>query len=216
MGNVDYAVTVLWDLGNRQLEVDTHPILGDGRNGRIWLFNDVTAQRRLEQELRRLASTDPLTGLSNRRQFAEAGGAMLRQTRSDALALSVLMLDIDHFKSINDRYGHPAGDEVLQATAQRCRAELREQDLMARLGGEEFAVILPATDAAEAAGIAERLRAAIAAAPVPAEEHRIEVRVSIGGTSRRAEDKTLDELLGRADQALYTAKRTGRDRVIFA
>ena len=215
MGNVDYALTVLWDLGNRQLEVDTHPIQGDGRNGRIWLFNDVTAQRRLEQELRRLASTDPLTGLSNRRQFAEAGGAMLRQTRADALALSVLMLDIDHFKSVNDRYGHPVGDLVLQATAQRCRAELREQDLMARMGGEEFAVMLPGTDAAEAAAIAERLRAAMAAGPILAEDQRIDVRVSIGGTTRQAEDRTLDEMLGRADQALYTAKRTGRDRVVF-
>lgn len=215
VADVGFAVKAVWDLGDRQFEVDSHPVQGDGRNGRIWVFDEITAQHRLEQELRRLAATDPLTGLSNRRQFAESGGAMLRQTRADALPLAVLMLDIDHFKSINDRFGHPVGDVVLQATAQRCRAELRQQDLMARMGGEEFAVMLPGVGADEAAATAERLRAAIAAAPVSADELRIEVRVSIGGTGRLAEDRTLDELLGRADQALYTAKRTGRNKVVF-
>ncbi|MGG2362395.1 GGDEF domain-containing protein, partial [Salmonella enterica] len=89
-----FAVKAVWDLGDRQFEVDSHPVQGDGRNGRIWIFDEITAQHRLEQELRRLAATDPLTGLSNRRQFAETGGAMLRQTRADALPLAVLMLDI--------------------------------------------------------------------------------------------------------------------------
>lgn len=215
MGDVNYAVTMLWDLGDRQFSVDTHPLLGDGRNGRIWLFNDMTAQHRLEQELRGLATTDPLTGLPNRRQFAEQGSAMLRHTRSDVSHLSVLMLDIDHFKLINDRYGHHIGDLVLQTFARRCHAKLREQDLMARLGGEEFAIMLPGTSQSEAAEIAERLRAAIANAPIVAEGCQLDVRVSIGGAMQQLEDHTLDELLDRADQALYSAKNTGRNKVVF-
>lgn len=215
MGDVDYAVTILWDLGNRQFEVDTHPLLGDGRKGRIWLFNDVTAQRRIEQELRTLAATDPLTGLLNRRQFAENGGTLLLQAQSDMRQLSVLMIDIDHFKVINDRYGHHVGDVVLQVLVERCRANLRDQDLMARLGGEEFAIMLPGTAASEATAIAERLRAAIADTPIAVDDQEIDVQVSIGGTTWQSNNQTLDELLGRTDRALYAAKQAGRNMIVF-
>lgn len=216
IADVNYAIITLWDLGERQYMVDTHPLLGDGRKGRIWIFNDVTAQHGLELELRGLASTDPLTGMANRRQFNETGGAVLRQTRADALQMSVLMLDIDYFKAINDRYGHHVGDVVLQTFAQRCHSKLREQDLLARLGGEEFAVLLPGTSADEAAMMAERLRAAIAVAPIMADDQQIPVTVSIGGATRNAEDQALGELLACADQALYAAKNAGRNRVIFS
>jgi diguanylate cyclase (GGDEF)-like protein len=121
------------------------------------------------------------------------------------------MLDVDHFKSINDRFGHTTGDKVLQAMARRCRVLMRDHDLIARLGGEEFAVLLPYDTAEEGALIAERLRAAVAAEPVG----EVEVRVSIGGTTIQGEEAVLDEVLGQADKALYDAKTGGRNRVVF-
>lgn len=215
IGNTDYAATLLWDLGDRQFKVDTHAMRGDGRNGRIWLFNDVTAEHRLEQELRGLASTDPLTGLANRRQFAEYGTAMLDQAKSDAQQLTVLMLDVDHFKSINDSYGHHVGDLVLGTLGRLCQSRLRTQDLIARLGGEEFAVILPGTSASEATVIAERLRAAIAATPIMVQALQINVTVSIGGATLLPGCQTLEDLLDRADHRLYVAKQAGRNKVQF-
>jgi diguanylate cyclase (GGDEF)-like protein len=199
-------------IGDRQFEVDTHPILGDGASGRIWLFNDVTAQRRAHEELRHMAGTDPLTGLANRRSFATTGQALFDRLRREGKPLTALMLDVDHFKSIHDRFGHTTGDKVLQAMARRCRVLMRDHDLIARLGGEEFAVLLPYDTAEEGALIAERLRAAVAAEPVG----EVEVRVSIGGTTIQGEEAVLDEVLGQADKALYDAKTGGRSRVVFA
>lgn len=215
IGDPNYAATMLWDLGDRQFKVDTHAMRGDRRNGRIWLFNEVTAEHRLEQELRGLALTDPLTGLANRRQFAEYGAAMFDQAESDAQQLSVLMLDVDHFKSINDSYGHHVGDEVLRTLANLCQSQLRTQDLIARLGGEEFAVILPGTSTSDATVIAQRLRAAIAAAPIIAQDLQIDVTVSIGGATLLPGYQTLEDLLDRADHRLYVAKQTGRNKVEF-
>jgi len=211
-GQLDYDLITSWMIGDRQFEVDTHPILGDGANGRIWLFNDVTAQRKVQEELRHMAGTDPLTGLANRRSFAATGQTLIDRLRREGRPMTVLMLDIDHFKSINDRFGHPVGDKVLQAMARRCRALMRENDLIARLGGEEFAVLLPYANAEEGAVIAERLRAAVAAEPMA----EVDVRVSIGGATINGEDAVLDEVLGQADKALYDAKTGGRNRVVFA
>jgi diguanylate cyclase (GGDEF)-like protein len=228
---VDYAVTTVWALGERRMEVDTHPVLGDGRKGRIWLFNDVTAEVQQAEALRALAETDPLTGLANRRRFMQAGEAAVARGRSEAGsrsgaggrsdlgdgtgALAVLMLDIDHFKSVNDRFGHAVGDAVLRAVAGRCRAALKAADLPARLGGEEFAVLLPDVGKDEAMAAAERLRAAIAATPVAVEGGAVDVRISVGATVAQRRDMSLDTVLQRADAALYTAKRTGRNRVVF-
>ena len=124
---VDYAVTTVWALGERRMEVDTHPVLGDGRKGRIWLFNDVTAEVQQAEALRALAQTDALTGLANRRRFLEISEATLAGAEVGAASHAVLMLDIDHFKSVNDRFGHAVGDAVLRAVAGRgalgeCRA----------------------------------------------------------------------------------------------
>ena len=212
---VDYAVTTVWAVGERRLEVDTHPILGDGRKGRIWLFNDVTAEVRQAEALRALAETDPLTGLANRRRFLEVADAAVAGGAAGTATHAVLMLDIDHFKQVNDRFGHAVGDAVLRAVAGRCRAVLKAGDLPARLGGEEFAVLLGNVGRDEAAAAAERLRAAVAASPVQVEDQSVDVRISIGGTVLRPGDATVDTLLQRADAALYTAKRTGRDRVVF-
>ncbi|MFM9856982.1 GGDEF domain-containing protein [Pseudoxanthobacter sp. M-2] len=212
---VDYAVTTVWALGERRMEVDTHPVLGDGRKGRIWLFNDVTAEVQQAEALRALAQTDALTGLANRRRFLEISEATLAGAEVGAASHAVLMLDIDHFKSVNDRFGHAVGDAVLRAVAGRCRAVLKAGDLPARLGGEEFAVLLANVERDEATAAAERLRAAVAATPVQVEAESVDVRISIGGTVMRPGDATVDTLLQRADAALYTAKRTGRNKVVF-
>ncbi len=213
--DVDYAVTTIWEVGERRLEVDTHPVLGDGRNGRIWLFRDVTAEVRQTEALRTLAETDALTGLANRRRFEASVAASLARARGEGVSLALLMLDIDHFKSVNDRWGHATGDAVLRAVAGRCRAVLKATDLMARFGGEEFVVLMPDITEEDAIAAAERLRSTVAASPVVADGSAVDVRISLGVTLLRETDAGLDPLLERADAALYTAKRTGRDRVVF-
>ncbi len=179
------------------------------------VFWDVTEQRRLETELRRIAGTDPLTGLCNRRRFFEEATRLLAQMGSEDEPASLMMLDIDHFKLINDTHGHAAGDQVLQILALRCQSALRMEDLMARLGGEEFAVFLPRTDSAEARRIGERLRGMVASSPFALERRILPVHVSIGiATLRHPGDHSIDRMMERADRALYAAKAGGRDRVI--
>jgi diguanylate cyclase (GGDEF)-like protein/PAS domain S-box-containing protein len=214
---LDYASTAIWASDESYLEVDTHPILGQGRNGRIWLFHDVTTRERMEFELRRQADTDVLTGLPNRRRFFESGNASFNR----ALAatgiegrLSVLLLDIDHFKSANDRLGHPFGDVVLCEIARRCQSVLRTHDLMARMGGDEFAILLPQTGAEDAEGVAERLRLAIACSPIAMQGNSLPMTLSVGGTTLGRGDATLDVLIKRADVALYEAKRQGRNQAV--
>jgi diguanylate cyclase (GGDEF)-like protein len=216
---VDYHATAQWILEGAHIEVETHPILGSGRNGRIWLFHDVTVQERLAEELRLRAQTDSLTGLPNRRHFFDVGvAAVARAVGAKGVegSLSLLLLDIDHFKSINDGFGHPVGDEVLREFASRCRSLMRGRDLMARIGGEEFAVLLPETKPAEAAEIGERLRCAFARAAVETQGGAISVTISMGGATLSGGGESLDALLKRADVALYEAKHGGRNRVVFS
>lgn len=164
----------------------------------------------------RLAVTDPLTRAFNRRHFFEVGERTLAQAHGQREALSVLLLDIDNFKAVNDRHGHAVGDRVLTQVAQACTDEMREHDLLARFGGEEFAVLLPATGLVEAASVAERLRLAVELLAVTgADDAAVRPTVSIGvATSRLGHAPTLDALLATADQAMYAAKRGGRNRVI--
>jgi len=174
----------------------------------------VTQRIRLEQDMKRLATTDALTGANNRHQFfSQAAREVARAKRYDN-PLSVIMLDIDYFKSINDTYGHHAGDMVLKAFADTARTALRTSDIFGRLGGEEFAAILPQTGLEEGLEVAERLRAAFAALAVRVDEATIPFTVSLGVTQVRATDKDVEELLNRADEALYRAKRMGRNRVV--
>lgn len=154
--------------------------------------------------------TDELTTLNNRRAFFDQARAQHALCRGQRRLVAVLMLDIDHFKQINDTFGHAAGDQVLQRIGAVIKAALREDDIAGRLGGEEFAVLLPDTPQAAACDIAERLRAAIAQVNVSA-EHR--VTASIGVACASANDTELDTLLSGADKAMYRAKATGRDRV---
>ena len=211
--DLDFEARAIWDLGAQKLDVKTHPILGRGRNGRIWLFQDVTAQHIVDENLRRMALTDALTGLANRRHFLASAEILLAEPAPAAMPVAALMMDIDHFKSINDRYGHQAGDIVLRAVSSRMKAVLRQTDLLSRIGGEEFAVLLSGLTAIEVVDVAERLLQAVAAASIVAAGEPIEVRISMGAVQRR-EDETLDELMRRADAALYTAKSTGRNRLI--
>jgi diguanylate cyclase (GGDEF)-like protein len=165
------------------------------------------------RELERLARIDPLTAMLNRRAFMTAGTAETERSRRHTRPLSVLAADIDHFKMVNDRFGHAAGDEVLRSVAARFRDSLRASDIPARLGGEEFAALLPETSLAAAEEVAERLRHDIAATGFCFAEASHRVTISIGVAELSPADTSLDSLLSRADAALYDAKHAGRDRV---
>jgi len=180
------------------------------------VYLDVTRERQLEAMLLDMATTDSLTGLFNRRCFFEKGTACLLAAIGLGQPLSALIIDIDHFKRVNDRYGHAAGDAVLQEIAGRCRAILRKGDVLARIGGEEFAALLPHTPPEEAQAIAERLRREVHTLPVSGAFGAIAVTLSIGGTSTAGDERDLDTVLERADQALYAAKNLGRNQVQFA
>ncbi|WP_051229064.1 GGDEF domain-containing protein [Paludibacterium yongneupense] len=167
---------------------------------------------RHESQLYVLATQDCMTGLSNRRHFLEMAELELRHARRYRRPLAVLMLDLDRFKAINDHYGHASGDRVIVDFARQCRAVLRASDQIGRLGGEEFAALLPSSGHAEALIVAERLRGAVEAAIVEAGEKTIAYRVSIGIATLHPQE-TLDMLLNRADKQLYLAKQQGRNRI---
>lgn len=178
---------------------------------------DITERRALQQELERQARTDSLTGISNRRYFMLRAEQELGRARRFAHTLSMLMLDIDFFKAVNDSHGHAVGDLVLIKLAKIACDAIRDVDVLGRIGGEEFAILLPETDTQMAAQVAERLRQEIEAAGVPIEQGpAIRFTVSIGGATLCDDDAGIDALLKRADQALYQAKQTGRNRVCIA
>ena len=173
------------------------------------------ALREMEQELRRLATTDALTGIANRRRLIELGVQELQRAQRTDDPVCVMMLDIDHFKHINDSYGHPAGDAVIQALANLCSDSIRTVDAVGRLGGEEFAILLPITEGPGALELAERLRLRVAAYAVPWEGTTIQFTISIGVAQRDAQSADFAALIGLADQALYLAKNAGRNRVVL-
>lgn len=172
-------------------------------------------QRQVETELRRWATTDALTSLPNRRHFLETAEAELARAKRYQRPLTVLVFDVDHFKSINDQHGHAMGDEALRQLSAVTVGVLRSTDMAGRLGGEEFGVLLPETPADGGAEFAERLRLAIAAAELHAGDVPIPMTVSIGVAELLSTDD-LNILLARADQALYRAKTLGRNRTELA
>lgn len=204
----------LEQIGGRWLERDFIPVhTGDTLLGFLRLYRDVTERKHHEQTLQRLAAMDALTGAWNRRAFLErAEHERLRYLRTGHVA-TIVMLDLDHFKRINDTWGHAAGDAVLCHFVCQVQAGLRATDMLGRLGGEEFAVLLPDTDPAGALELAERLRAAIAASTLDFGGQPIRITVSAGIAPFLAADRSADAALGRADEALYRAKTAGRDRV---
>jgi two-component system cell cycle response regulator len=163
-----------------------------------------------------LAVTDPLTGLYNRRYMESHVGTLVDRSAARGKSLSVLLLDIDYFKSINDSYGHDAGDDVLRDFSDRLRACIRGIDLACRYGGEEFVVVMPDTDIGVATMVAERIRRRVAGDtfPISRGQRAIEVTISIGIAARAAPEDTAAMILKRADDALYRAKRDGRNRVV--
>jgi diguanylate cyclase (GGDEF)-like protein len=172
-------------------------------------------KERADRETYELATTDSLTGVYNRRTFKELAEPQLSRSRRANLPVSLLMLDLDHFKRVNDTYGHLAGDDVLKSFAVLVRNCLRKEDLLARYGGEEFVVLLPGAAPPAAAILAERIREEVAARPFDANRHLVRVTVSIGVASEAGDTlPSLEAMLGRADEALYAAKNQGRNRIV--
>ena len=166
---------------------------------------------RRAEEMHRMARLDPLTGLYNRRHLDEHLRAIAMGSRRRMQPVGVLMIDVDRFKSVNDSLGHAAGDEVLCEVARRMRRIMRAEDVAGRWGGEEFLALLPQTDPPGAGAVAERIRRAMADAPVKLADREITVTVSIGYTAGVVDD--VDALVNRADAAMYEAKEAGRNRV---
>ncbi len=191
-------------------------VMINGRNHLVESFLDITELKRMEEELRRLATTDALTGIANRRHFFELAEKELARALRYGRNMALVMFDIDHFKKINDRLGHPAGDAVLQRIAGAVHTSLRANDLFGRIGGEEFAVILPECDPDQAAQTAERLRQAVEALRVEHTAGPIACSISAGIAMVRGDAETLDSLIQRSDEALYAAKNGGRDQVCIA
>jgi len=180
------------------------------------MFSLLTLLRRRNHELNLLAAVDPLTGLLNRRTCVERANAFSALARRRGIALSVAVIDLDHFKTINDSHGHPAGDAVLKASALLIDRSRRDSDIAARLGGEEFALIMIDTDATGALIVCERLRKALEAGVVPYENKLIQVTASIGLATEFGTGADFKTLYSRADQALYRAKTDGRNRTVIA
>lgn len=170
------------------------------------------ANRQLEQ----LVRTDPLTGVANRRQFIEQAMLEIERSHRSGRALSLLMIDLDHFKAVNDRYGHGVGDDVLRHFCLALEGPLRTNDLLARIGGEEFAVLLPETALEDAQTVATRILEAIRHQPLQTAQTLIHFTVSIGVASLRQDENNYEPLLARADSALYAAKSAGRDRFVIS
>ncbi len=167
-------------------------------------------------EVQRLATIDPLTGLHNRRSLGNLSRQAYEQAAQYRHPLSVLMLDIDYFKHVNDTFGHVVGDQVLQAVARVCLAELRVVDIVGRYGGEEIMLVLPETDNDRAFQVAEHLRHTLATTPVPTDRGEVYITVSLGGiTFHGSEPFSLEYMIDQADQALYAAKHAGRNQVII-
>lgn len=177
------------------------------------LHHYITRWKVAELEYRHLSQQDPLTGIANRRFFTEEARQALQEAHSAQTPLTLAMLDLDHFKRVNDKYGHPVGDEVLSEIVRRGLLCLRRSDLMGRWGGEEFIILLPETDLTQACQIAERLRASIAQKPVITSQAELAITISCGVAQLKDNDD-LETLILRADRALYLAKGKGRNRVI--
>jgi len=173
------------------------------------------ANARLYEEVQNLALTDPLTGLYNRRGLFEIGHIEFTRTHRLERPFSTIMIDIDHFKRVNDKYGHPVGDQVLQFMASEIQSMVRGSDIVGRYGGEEFAIFLSGSDGHAAIEMAERLRATIEKRPFHVGETKIKITISLGVAEYNDNSPNLETLVARADQALYVAKHKGRNRAVL-
>jgi diguanylate cyclase (GGDEF)-like protein/PAS domain S-box-containing protein len=174
---------------------------------------DITGYKKLEQDLQILCRTDPLTTAANRRAFNEIISQEFSRFKRSQKEYALVMIDLDHFKSINDQHGHGAGDRVLIEVTERCKDNLRVHDIIARLGGEEFCILLPYTNLEQAQKVAERLRQKIKLMPIISDGNRIKVTVSVGISLVLEGDNDGHDAIERADKKLLEAKSMGRNRV---
>lgn len=177
------------------------------------ILQNITERKEMESKLQRLARTDPLTGLANRRYFFELADRSRNQCARYHRSYALMMLDIDHFKSVNDTYGHDIGDVVLKATADEMNQLLRDIDILGRLGGEEFAIAMPETTLSSALNIAERIRSSIEQNALQTGQGEVRFTISIGIAELSEANESNEQLLKQADKLLYRAKQNGRNRV---
>lgn len=214
-GQVDGMEALIGTKNPRWSSLSARLIEVDGRLAHLLWGFDISTHKQLESQLRELATRDSLTGLLNRRAFMERGTALLDHCRRHAKPCAVLMIDIDHFKRINDRYGHQTGDDSLRACATAIAGALREADILGRLGGEEFAALLPHSSTESAHLVAERIRDAISELQILSiASEPLRITVSIGMAEMAHRDAGIETILAWADQALYRAKATGRNKVL--
>ncbi len=185
----------------------------DLSQGVVWIVDDINDLVESQEHLEHLARYDSLTQLAKKHHFYERAEEEMARSRRYGRELSLLMIDIDHFKRVNDTYGHITGDETLARVCERIRAHIREADLAGRLGGEEFAILLPETGSEEAFALAERLRKIIGDAPIETERAELGLTVSIGVARLNPVVADVAAFIHNADQALYQAKDRGRNRV---
>lgn len=192
----------------------------DGRLVRMEIATDITERKEMEQALKaakaraeQLADTDELTGLNNRRAFFSLSTQAISQAIRAGETVSVITFDLDYFKQVNDRWGHAAGDSVLRGMAATALRTVRASDILARLGGEEFAILLPATDLPKARYLAQRLQQAFASQSFPVSDGTVRCTASFGIAAGTGADMNLDSLLRQADKALFRAKEAGRNQV---
>ncbi len=202
-----------WFLARVTPLVKRHGTQDDEKLGAVVSHTNITDRKLLELDYKRLASSDPLTSLPNRRFFKETAKIELARFRRFGGTMSVLMMDLDHFKLVNDTYGHLAGDTVLKKVAAHCKAAVRGSDTFARIGGEEFVALLPGTDEAGAIILAEKLRLIVENLKIKTDAGKLQVTTSIGISSVESRDRSINAALERADKALYAAKNAGRNRV---
>ncbi|NIB41969.1 diguanylate cyclase [Pseudomaricurvus alkylphenolicus] len=190
-----------------------YPVLAARMRSALRLQESQRQLREANSLLARLASLDPLTEVYNRRHFLHLANAEFAKARRHGRPVSLIMLDVDKFKGINDKYGHPGGDQALIALTDLCKEVGRSSEIVGRFGGEEFAICCPDTDAEGVLAVAERLRSAAEQHRVCFENNHISFTISLGTTTISASDQDFDEMLRRADRLLYQAKEQGRNRV---
>lgn len=207
---------VMADGRNRWFETHTRAVMDDNGqvDGALSIIRDISARKSTEEALSKAAMTDPLTGIANRRALEQAMEQLIADRRQPSSSNILAVFDIDHFKRVNDRFGHDAGDQVLRDFAQLARAAVRDGEIVARLGGEEFAILFVDTSLLQAQSICERLRIQVASSVTSIGGHKISITVSGGVTT--IGKQSLAQALKRADIALYQAKDQGRDRLALA
>jgi diguanylate cyclase (GGDEF)-like protein/PAS domain S-box-containing protein len=182
--------------------------------GRLHIIADSTERKRFQEELRQQATTDELTRVSNRRHFLELAHSEIKRAVRLNRPPAIALIDIDHFKQINDSFGHAAGDQALIAFTKICQKHIREIDVFARFGGDEFVLLLPETNQEQAYEVVERVRLALTTQPIDLDGKPVALTISAGISSLSGDQESTDTLLGQADQALYRAKETGRNNVV--